>query len=79
MVQFVQPQTWLLEKINRKRKSLIEVASTVELTDERVVMCSQELDRLLNLLQQGQKLHHSDHESTINKNQGEKREIRWGF
>jgi hypothetical protein len=77
-VQLIQPGEWLLEKINVKKKSLMEIASTMELRDERVVNCSQELDRLLNLLQR-QKLHLLDHASTINKNQGKKGDIRWGY
>lgn len=42
----------LLEEINVKKNKLIVYTSQFELTDERVVHCSQELDKLLNQYQE---------------------------
>ncbi|MGG7622120.1 Spo0E family sporulation regulatory protein-aspartic acid phosphatase [Bacillus coreaensis] len=39
----------LLEEIDIKKKLLLEIASELELTNEKVVTCSQELDVLINL------------------------------
>ncbi|MFC0270535.1 aspartyl-phosphate phosphatase Spo0E family protein [Metabacillus herbersteinensis] len=42
----------LLESINEKRQEMISTAETNGYTNEAVVHCSQELDRLLNKYQQ---------------------------
>jgi hypothetical protein len=51
LVQVIEFEKNLLEKINLKKKRLIKFASMFELTDQRVVKCSQELDDLLNQYQ----------------------------
>lgn len=53
-MQLIEFENSLLEKINLKKKRLIKFASMFELTDQRVVKCSQELDDLLNQYQNRQ-------------------------
>jgi hypothetical protein len=41
----------LLNRIIHKQQELLELGSLYELTDKRVIKCSQELDVLINLIQ----------------------------
>jgi hypothetical protein len=50
-MQVIGSEEILLEKINEKRKRLIQFASKYDLTDGRVVELSQELDVLINEIQ----------------------------
>jgi hypothetical protein len=58
MPQMIEVEKTLLERISNKREKMIQYASRWELTDHRVVKCSQELDELLNRLDR-----HSHHKS----------------
>lgn len=51
MVQMIPTDELLMEEINIKKVELIQYASKFQLTDNRVVKCSQELDKLLNQYQ----------------------------
>jgi hypothetical protein len=64
----------LQEKINFKKKRHIKIASRLELTDDRAIECSQELDQLLNLVHNLRPL-----DRTSPKNQIEMRELRWEY
>jgi hypothetical protein len=48
VVQMISTEELLMEEINMKKVELIQYASKFQLTDNRVVKCSQELDMLLN-------------------------------
>jgi stage 0 sporulation regulatory protein len=79
-VQIIEIDERLLEKIEGKKKRLVQFASQFELTDRRVVKCSQELDMLLNQYQLRLNLHLEDHTSKTKLEQiGKEREFIWGF
>jgi stage 0 sporulation regulatory protein len=78
-VQMIEIEERLLEKIEGKKKRLVQFASQFELTDHRVVKCSQELDMLLNQYHLRVNLHLEDHTSkTVRKSIG-KREFIWEY
>jgi hypothetical protein len=64
IIQIIQIEDCLLEKIEVKKKRLMKFASQFELTNYRVVECSQELDELLNQFQSRVNLHHSSQTET---------------
>jgi hypothetical protein len=74
-VQIIDIEERLLELIEGKKKRLGRFAKQFDLTDQRVVKCSQELDMLLNQYQLRLNLHLKDLHPNQNWNQSERGRI----
>jgi hypothetical protein len=71
-VQIIEIEERLLEKIEGKKKRLVQFATQFDLSDQRVVTCSQELDMLLNQYQAKLNLHLEGLHPKQNRNQSER-------